>query len=451
MKKSLFLAVCIIFLLILVGCSSNNNSQLHAQAPSTNIIHADMAEVPQAPTADFLRFYAETSSGMPGGQVLGIPFQSFREDDGYFVMDLVYPVSRSEILNDLVAEMVYGIISRFATENTSGNIHMRPRTYAYGDDILGIALDLRFYGDISGFTAEHLVVNYDLYEEREIAPEDLFANGADFRQTLAYLAGEQIYLAGDECFTFNRESIFLHITNDTTTETITLPLEGLGEIWQGPFPAPQSQPSGTKLAITFDDGPHHRFTPMLLDAFAERGVRATFFLLGASAQEHPEIVQRIYDEGHQIGNHSYSHRIFTSQSRLQIAQEIEKTSSIIYDITGHYPTLLRPPFGAFNDTVLEAAEEQGKSVIMWSVDPQDWRYWDTDVTRNHIVARAREGSIILLHDIHESTVMAAIQAVDILLEQGFTFVTVDELYAGAGKTLEAGKVYRGFYRDQRRE
>ena len=207
--------------------------------------------------------------------------------------------------------------------------------------------------------------------------------------------------------------------------------------------APQI-PAG-HIAITFDDGPHPTLTPILLDALYERNVRATFFLLGMEVDRHPHIVARMYEEGHLIGNHSFGHPHFTRISRQRVIDEIYRTNNSIKAITGTTPTVLRPPYGARNSAVLNIARDMDMAVIMWSVDPRDWSLRDANLVSEHIINHTYDGSIVLLHDIHESSIEAAIIAIDELLEQGFIFVTVEELFEINAMSLNAGGVYRSIY------
>lgn len=179
-----------------------------------------------------------------------------------------------------------------------------------------------------------------------------------------------------------------------------------------------------KVALTFDDGPHPRYTPQLLDGLAERDIKATFFLLGRNIEGREEIVKRINEERHLIGNHSYSHVRLTSLRDEKACEEITKTSEMIFDITGEYPTYVRPPFGAWK-TGLDCEEEL--IPVLWSVDSYDWQVQNTGKIVQKVIKDVEDGDIILMHDEYSTSVESALQIVDYLTEEGYEFVTVDEM------------------------
>ena len=178
------------------------------------------------------------------------------------------------------------------------------------------------------------------------------------------------------------------------------------------------------IAITFDDGPSSRYTGRLLDGLKERNVKASFFLIGENAEESPVLVERIYKEGHLIGNHTYSHVQMTHLSEEAAVREIEKTDQVISAITGEHVAYMRHPFGAWQRE-LEVRMEV--LPVLWSVDPLDWTTENVDEIVSKVVTEVEEGDIILLHDCYASSVEAALRIVDILQKEGYEFVTVDRL------------------------
>ncbi len=179
-----------------------------------------------------------------------------------------------------------------------------------------------------------------------------------------------------------------------------------------------------KMALTFDDGPNRKYTPLLLEGLKERGVVVTFFLMGKNIEGNEELVQQMETEGHLIGNHTYHHVQLSRISKEKARREIEKTGNEIYEITGNYPLYVRPPFGEWPKNL-----ERELSVIpvLWDIDTLDWKCQDTDMVVNAVKENAKDGSIVLMHDGYASTVEAVFQIVDYFLEQGYEFVTVDHL------------------------
>lgn len=177
-------------------------------------------------------------------------------------------------------------------------------------------------------------------------------------------------------------------------------------------------------ALTFDDGPNPEYTPALLDGLKERGVKASFFLLGKYVEENRELVKRMVEEGHLVGNHSFNHVILSEVPLEEAVAEIERTNDIIEEVTGERPGYIRPPYGEWNDRLDEMTDMEK---VLWNVDPLDWKVLDREKVAGHIMTHVRNGSIILLHDSYPSTVEAAFEVIDTLKDQGYTFVTVDEL------------------------
>lgn len=184
------------------------------------------------------------------------------------------------------------------------------------------------------------------------------------------------------------------------------------------------QEQSKKIALTFDDGPNPTYTPMLLDGLAERGVHATFFLMGQNAERYPELVTRLYEEGHLIGNHTYTHMQLTDTEMDAFVAELSKTDELIFGITGVHTEFVRPPFGIWNKKI---ETKLGMLPVLWTIDPRDWCTSNTDTVTNRIVSHAEENGIILLHDGYQSSVEAALRVIDILQAEGYEFVTVDEI------------------------
>jgi peptidoglycan-N-acetylglucosamine deacetylase len=185
---------------------------------------------------------------------------------------------------------------------------------------------------------------------------------------------------------------------------------------------------GPYIAMTFDDGPSATLTPKLLDLLAARHIKATFFVIGENVAEHPEIVARAAREGHEIASHSWSHPNLAKMSDEAVRRQLNQTDDAIKNATGKRPTLMRPPYGSITARQKRwIHDEFGYDIILWDVDPYDWKRPGPAVVRNRIFKETRPGSIVLSHDIHPGTIEAMPSTFDELEAKGFKFVTVSEL------------------------
>ena len=197
------------------------------------------------------------------------------------------------------------------------------------------------------------------------------------------------------------------------------------------------------VALTFDDGPGP-YTARLLDILKERQVPATFFVLGTRVDSYPEIIKRMGAEGHEIGNHSNSHKNLQAMSTIgQIKTEMDLCANKIHKLLGRYPTVMRCPYGSMDSEVKAYAKGAGVPLIQWDVDTRDWESRNVNAILNKTFSGGglSDGSIVLLHDIHKSTVDAIPTLIDRFKQKGYTFVTVSQLLQARCGGIEAGKVY----------
>lgn len=214
--------------------------------------------------------------------------------------------------------------------------------------------------------------------------------------------------------------------------TVTLPIETINDLVAEPFKVKTETPASEEkiVALTFDDGPHPTITQEILATLEKYNAKATFFMLGNRVDKSPEIVKEIADAGHELGNHSWSHPDLSRQSAERIKNEIENTSIVIERATGQNPTVFRPPYGSFNDTV---RNETNLPIILWDVDTLDWKHLNPAQTLSIVKTYTRSGSNILMHDIHQSTANALDSILAFLQSEGYKFVTVSELESNLTK------------------
>lgn len=179
-----------------------------------------------------------------------------------------------------------------------------------------------------------------------------------------------------------------------------------------------------KIAITFDDGPHPVYTEQLLDGLKKRGVKATFFVTGMNAEKYPELIERMYEEGHVIGNHTFNHTQLTRSNREAFKEELIRTNEVISEIIGEDVIYVRPPYGSWDKSF---EKELNMFPVLWSVDPLDWCSTNVACIVQNVVKKVEENDIILMHDYYPSTVTATFRIIDELMEEGYVFVTVEEI------------------------
>ncbi|MBG7606668.1 MAG: polysaccharide deacetylase family protein, partial [Verrucomicrobia bacterium] len=190
------------------------------------------------------------------------------------------------------------------------------------------------------------------------------------------------------------------------------------------------QVSGNYIAITFDDGPHPRNTPRLLDMLAKRNIKATFYVIGRSVDLHPGVLRRTVAEGHEIGNHSHTHRLLSKLGDTEVRKEMQRCQDAVGRAAGVRPRTMRPPYGGLLQRQRKLIHDEfDYPTILWSVDPLDWKRPGSSVVASRILSATTAGGIVLAHDLHSQTVDAMPATLDGLLRRGFKFVTVSQLIA----------------------
>lgn len=253
----------------------------------------------------------------------------------------------------------------------------------------------------------------------------------------------------DYPFVYEQSQLRLEVSEkDFGLKQIVLPIASIFGIVKGDYLATSDQEAyrvyqaeeeakknQKRIALTFDDGPRATTTPQVLDILKKYNVKATFFVLGQNVPENQELLKRIVAEGHEVASHTWDHANLVTLSPEQVKQEMDKTQEVIKNVTGQAPTMMRPPYGAVNPSVMSIMQ---LPVIYWSVDSKDWQSRNPVAILNEIKACTYPGSIILMHDIHQPTVDSLTAVLDYLLGQGYQPVTVSDLL---GKHLNPQMIY----------
>lgn len=192
------------------------------------------------------------------------------------------------------------------------------------------------------------------------------------------------------------------------------------------------------VAITFDDGPHLKNTDDIVNIFSKYNAHTTFFMLGSNVVKYPDVVKRVYDAGHEIGIHTWSHKELTKLSSDEVKNEVNNTATEIEKITGKRPTLVRPPYGSINENVKNSIDNP---LILWNIDSLDWKSRDKEKIVPLVVNNVQDGDIILLHDIHSTTIPAVEEILKYLIENDYQVITVSQMLSAKGYDLTKTRVF----------
>lgn len=320
-------------------------------------------------------------------------------------------------LDDIMEDGYLEYISKISKEYFSGN-------KTYRDNV-----DLQLFKD-GIYPSEENYSKFILQEDKIVfifEKYQLFSGdlGTSFIE-IAYLDLKD-YIKPDlvQAFTEGKSSNKTELDSEKPVDDIKLPKRVV-------------DPNKPMLALTFDDGPNEMTTIPILDALKKHDSVATFFVLGNRVSNNDHILKRILEEGSEIGNHSYNHKELTKVSLGELKEQIMDTQDAIFDSTGIEARLMRPTYGSYDDNLKSKVE---MPLILWSVDTLDWQTKDAKKITDHVLANIKDGEIILMHDIYDSTAKAVELLVPQLLERGYQLVTVSELFEARGEALKEGEIY----------
>ena len=277
-----------------------------------------------------------------------------------------------------------------------------------------------------------------------------YENKSDVTRTMYALDGREItvYIAEMESY---KNLGWFEFKSEVTTDmqsldgrTITVynsQVQDYKNLGWFPIKVRKIDPEKPMVALTFDDGPNLSTTGRVLDALEKHDARATFFVLGNRAEKNEEILQRMFMMGCQIGNHSYSHPDLSKMSVEDVAIQINTTSEIVKNAVGEDTKIVRPPYGAYNKATISTVR---KPFILWSVDTLDWKSRNADSIYNVTLSKVRDGDIVLMHDIYDSTAEAVERIIPTLISKGFQLVTIEEMSQYKNKPMNNILAYTSF-------
>lgn len=278
--------------------------------------------------------------------------------------------------------------------------------------------------DIDNYISDYL--NYDSYiDGNTIIDYDIYDNDNLYYLTFyKYFWNDNMVSDGSDSFVIDTSNNSVSRINKTNYEYDVVINRKIDK-------------SKKMIALTFDDGPNYN-TSKIIDVLNKYDIKATFFVLGSRAINNKDILKKMADSGMEIGNHTYNHLLLTKYDENKIRSEIEDTSEVIYSATKKRPKLLRPSYGSVNNKIKKVAN---MPIIIWDIDTLDWKYHNSKRITSRVVNKVRDGDIILMHDIYSASLNALSNIIPILHDNGYEFVTIDELFYYKGISLENGKVY----------
>ena len=278
--------------------------------------------------------------------------------------------------------------------------------------------------DIDNYISDYL--NYDSYiDGNTIIDYDIYDNDNLYYLTFyKYFWNDNMVSDGSDSFVIDTSNNSVSRINKTNYEYDVVINRKIDK-------------SKKMIALTFDDGPNYN-TSKIIDVLNKYDIKATFFVLGSRAINNKDILKKMADSGMEIGNHTYNHLLLTKYDENKIRSEIEDTSEVIYSATKKRPKLLRPSYGSVNNKIKKVAN---MPIIIWDIDTLDWKYHNSKRITSRVVNKVRDGDIILMHDIYSASLNALSNIIPILQDNGYEFVTVNELFYYKGISLENGKVY----------
>lgn len=371
------------------------------------------------------------------------------ETDSYLIK--ASKIDADDFINLMVNEFVENEIKEFKEKNSTQK-QILPRdkavlknvidTFLVNEDLVSVKVTvMKKDVEKESYNTQVQTYNFYLKDKASISLDDLFKSG--YKDKISNVYTDK-YVLKNNVIEFYSNNQVDNCTYNTLKEygknkILTAQNYSISDEEYNKLFSRVVDPSRKMVAITLDDGPHGVNTQKILDILDKHNARATFFMLGQNVNSNKEVVKDVYTRGNEIGIHTWSHPQLTKLSEESVKSEVKNTLDAIYNITGYRPTLVRPPYGAFNTTVRNALKDY--SLILWNIDSLDWKSRDENQIVPLVMNDVEDGDIILLHDIHSTTVPAVEKIVEDLDKQGYQMVTVSELLEAKGYDRTAIQVF----------
>lgn len=407
-----------------------------------------------------------TTTDITDSKFPGIKISTEISNDPTIPVAVQYPQSTDEDFNLSIQKHIKQVkdnhlkqlnSNKHPSQVVSGELNISFKTYTHHSGLYSFVLNN--YSDISGYsnTTEVHTFHFNPDTKKEISIQDIFENDVDRLAAFSSIVRQQLE-ADDKLkdsliseqverhtqptwsnfqkFAVTDEALLIHFDQNVIashtagTPTVTIPLTKINTLIAPDFQIKEEEKEQKKenkpkrVALTFDDGPDPKVTTQILDLLDKYDAKATFFMLGSRVEYYPEIAKSVQKAGHELGNHTWNHPNLVKANTKKIQEEILNTSAIIEEVTGEKATAFRPPYGSFNDIV---NEQSGLPLVLWDVDTLDWKHRNPHQLLNYVKQGTQDGSIILMHDIHQSTADGLDAVLSYLKGEGYTFVTVSDL------------------------
>ncbi|MBO5478098.1 MAG: polysaccharide deacetylase family protein [Clostridia bacterium] len=361
-----------------------------------------------------------------------------------------YYVAENEFVRASVREFIDNAISEFKRENvTPEKLRDKERavllqvidTYSVNDNLVSIKITSMIKKTFEEeYTTTVDTFNYDLTQNKEIKLEDIFKR--EYKSKIEEQYSDKYNLRKNDIVFYNNTTestcTYNNLKEYTNSKILTASNLSISDEEYNTLISNLIDKNKKMIAITFDDGPHKTNTQQILNILSKYNAKATFFMLGQNVEYYPNVVKEVANQGHEIGIHTWSHPQLTKLSESEIAKEINNTAQAIKNITGVEPWLVRPPYGALNSTVKSVVPNP---FILWNIDSLDWKSRDKEQIVPLVLNDVQDGDIILLHDIHSTTVPAVEEIVKYLYDNDYQIITVSQMLEAKGYDTTTTRVF----------